>query len=374
MAAEFFIVKRRTSLQGSIGGVLACLALLVSGCERDPEMLPKLAPESADLPDVGYQTGKRTSEIILILPGEEVSDYGLIDAVVASAAGSSHSAFHTERPAPTDPPEKQAELIKSAVKRGGGLLIIVPAAETQPIIDAIAEARDKGAPTVLLERELKLPGKPVPTIVFEDYAKPAKEIVGALVKDAKSAGFAPGDPALIVRRLPGDSQADARIAAFKKALAERSVPIAEEVEFTGLFEAAKPLIEDAVKRHPNIAMVVADEDNGISASVQVFSTTQDLEDNDPKRYKFGVGGFVINQSSIKMVDGGAVSALAERSLIRMSRDAVDLVLAIKAGKKVEDRSIAAATVHYRSMEADKFRKMRKQMMPKQIQESAKKSG
>ncbi len=343
-----------------------CLFLILSGsgCGSSKEDVTTYAPDDGDLgiPSVTYKQPRKTLESVLIVPVEDLSDFRLIEHIIQIEVGSHHWAFHVEKPQPTDLPDKQAKLIRAAVDRGVSSLIVVPGEPTKDLISALEYARDEKIPIVLLERNVPISGKPIPAILFGSYEKPAKQLVDALIEDAKANKLPADAPAILIQRIPGDMESNARIAAIEAELKKANVPVVEKLTFSGVTEDAKKVVDEALARHPNISMILADEDQGLNAAAQALGSTNSLPDDDPKRLKFGVAGFVISKSRLVMVDNGSANALAERSLVEMAQQAVDYLAAISGGKSVPAETYSDTQFHRRSADALERRRIRKRAM------------
>jgi ABC-type sugar transport system substrate-binding protein len=337
-----------------------------SGCDKGAKDVPTYGDSSEDLgiPSISYTQPRKSSEWVLILPAEDLADYRLLDHVIQTEAGKHHWAFHVERPTPIDPPGMQAKLIRAAVGRGVSSMIVVPEDQASDLVDALEFATDKKTPIVLLEQNVPVKGQPIPAILFASYEKPSQQLVKALLEDCEMNKLPADFSALLVQRIPGDIGSASRISAIEAELKKANVPIAEKLTFRGVTVDAKRAIDDAIQRHRNVGMIVCDEDQGLNAAAQAVGANQRLAENDPKVFRFSVAGFIISKSRLVLVENGSASAVADRGIVEMAKQAVDHIASITDGKPVPLVTFQKSQFHRRSAETLESLRIRKQRMNK----------
>ena len=240
--------RRRPVAGVAVAVVAGCLAA-TSGCDgaksvRSGSGVPPAPPPS------------EAASVALILPSRGLAEQDVWEAEARRDEARVHALIEVRKPAPGDPPGRQAELIREAAASGVSALIVV-AEDAKLVAPAIAEARDRGLPVVLLDRDVPLPGDgPKPPLVgFEDVNLSAKALVAAAMSDAQAAGFPPGGPALLIHNDVGDDRAPLRIKALRSALEAEGVRVLPDLEVrsdvddvavaVGLAKDAQPFIAAA---------------------------------------------------------------------------------------------------------------------------------
>ena len=98
---------------------------------------------------------------------------------------------------------------------------------------------------------------------FDDIAKKMLVTARLVARDRKIADDA---PALILIHEPKDDHTDLRVAAFKKALEDAKIPLADVESFEEYPSNAATVIERSFKKHPKLGYILTDEDEAIEGT------------------------------------------------------------------------------------------------------------
>jgi ABC-type sugar transport system substrate-binding protein len=300
------------------------------GCDSDSFVPPPKAGKKASTA-ISPATPQQSKEIVLILPAEDNPDIQFYDAICRLEAGNLRVIFQTLRPSTGDAKGKQAELIKKAVADGAAAMIVVADGSDATVL-ALADVDQKKTPIILLGRPVEAPksGPPYTLVTFPPFGPSAKKIVEALLEDARKLGAPLDGTALYLVDATPDETSDARNAALTEALKAAKTPIAATVtttENTG--EAQKPPV-DALKANPKVAIIVSDDDSGITLGPSL------RKESKSKVYQ-PLGGFVQPRSSPSPVVTGQATAVVERNVEGLARKAVRVALERAEGKTVPER-------------------------------------
>jgi ABC-type sugar transport system substrate-binding protein len=322
-------MRRWVSQRGIFLGLLA-LVPAVGGCDSDSFTPP---------PPSGLKTSSSTSptapvrakEIVLILPTEENVDLANYDDRCRTEAGNLKVSYRAYKPAPGDPPTRQAELISQAVGRGASALIVVPD-RSKETAEALAAVDQKKTPIILLGRPLTSPtgSTTFPIVSFPPFAPLAKKIVGAVVEDVKKAGFPPDAPVLILHGPGSDESSVERRGAILDALKEAKLTVAATVDLVDQPEESLKILEAALRANPKVCALFGEDDMSIAKGPEA-------RDKITPRSKFMVGGFIYTSANMVLVDMGNASALADRKVDALARKAMRTALDRAEGRSVPDR-------------------------------------
>ncbi len=302
--------------------LLACVA--PAGCDTDSYAPPAPGRSKTSSAASGAMP-VRAKEIAMIFPADDNSDLALYDVVGRNEAGFQKVVFRSLKPAPGAPASKQAELIKQATADGASALIVVPDS-TKETADAIAAIDQAKTPVVLLGRTPTGAVPPGVTFVgFEPFEPAAKKLVEAIAEDLKKQASPADATVALVVRSPGDETSARRDAALTEALKTAKLPISLTIPVgVDLTETSKA-VEAALKTHPEVWVVVSDDDTGIQGA----NAARRLAGG--RRYL--TAGFHAGHN-VQMLTQGAVSALASRSVEALVRRTVKLAVERARGQDV----------------------------------------
>lgn len=306
---------------GRRAGLLLVLTLLV-GCESASFLPPPPPPENDPL----APTVARAKELLLILPAEDAELTRALDQASRQWAGVQKCVFRSERPGSA---EAQAEAIRSAAARGVSGLIVI-ADDPAAVAPAAREALGRGVAVVPLLREIPgLSGK-TSAVVLAPLGGPARQVVAAALEDAGKRGFEAGAPALLLIKQPADLLSDLRVAALREAAAEAKLNVREEARFEDRSQGAQKVVLNTLKAEPGLAIVLADEDNGLQG---VSMARGGLAPPG----KFVSAGFGCFATTNYLVNSDECSAVAELRPIDLGRRAVEAALKLADGQSLPDR-------------------------------------
>jgi D-xylose transport system substrate-binding protein len=311
--------------------LLLGLIASVVGCA--PATSGPAASASFDQP-IAAPGAAKTTRIVLILPAESTEEHRVWEQVARTEAGLATAIFELRRPESGEPATRQGELVREAAGRGASALIVV-AENAQAIAPALAEARDRGVPIVLLDRPVDVPGRPLPLVTCPPFDASARALVKAAMEEAKAWQLSPQGPALILVNSRGDAHTEARVAALKAALEDAGVTQLDAVHFG--FGVPRPLVSqvektvvDACEAHPELAMVLADDDLGITGA-------EIARESLGSKGRFALVGFTANPKNRDLVRVRACAALVDVNVVGIARQAVRTALQLIRGETVGDR-------------------------------------
>src|SRR5579864_464275 len=286
----------------------AALLLLAGGCE--PASLGTGADPSApslDLPAAPAVSEKATV-IVLIMPAKVSDSQRAWEQVARAEAGRSSAILEIKQPKLGDPPGRQAELVQEAAEHGASALVVV-AEDHAEIASTLGELRDKGVPIILLSRPVPVSGRSLPLVMAAPFVKSARTLVAAAIKDAANVGLSPTGPALILMNNRTDEQSDDRVAALRSALEDAGVTVLDTVRYgvgvaIPMVREAQQAVETAVSAHPDISMILADDDNGLSGAVVARQKLQE------RLGMYALAGFATNPKTANLVNMDECAAVA----------------------------------------------------------------
>jgi ABC-type sugar transport system substrate-binding protein len=319
---------------------LLWLAVLLTGCEPASFTPP---PDSSDLtlslPAASSSTTDRTGGIVLILPHGDSPRLRLLEKEARTEAGNAHVLLEVKRPGRADPESRQAELIREASHSASALIVV--AEDSPTVAKALSEVRDRGLPVVLLGRAVAVEGKPLHHVAMTPYAESARLLATTLAEHAKSAGFSPEAPALILINGETDDETEPRALAIEAALKEAGIPHVERVKF-GL-GVDQPLVADAQKslkevanREPPVALIVADDDMGLNGAIH---SRTDL--GTPKG-EYLLAGYAIDPRQVRLVNMEECSAVVDMNIKGMAHQAVKSAIRLNKGEILPDEIVVAS--------------------------------
>lgn len=313
-------------------GLLACFGCDPAAYEPPPSSaeLPTALPSSSDLEFT------RATGIVLVLPREVSNDLDILEQTCRAEAGLVRTPLSAWRPVVGDPPSRQADLVRQAAKGGASALIVV-AEDPDSLAPALVEVRDKGVPIMLLGKPVPIEGKAIPVIESPPYSESAKALVAAAVKEAKVFGFPAEGPAVILINAQTDRGTASRVAALEAALEEAGVALLDRVKFgeaSGSPTAgdAQTVVEAMARSRPGIAIILADEDQGVSGAVAARDSLKD-------KGQYSVAGFARDPRTANLVSIHACAAVVNLNLVGTGRQAVRNAIRMIKGEPVAERTV-----------------------------------
>ncbi|MDR3632197.1 MAG: sugar ABC transporter substrate-binding protein [Isosphaeraceae bacterium] len=307
---------------------------LITGCDSTtfvpppPSVLPALKPA----------TSASTSQIELVLSDAQREDQQLWSSNAPALAGKKQTFLQVSAVDPPDPPSREAELIRAAIARRPSALI-VHAADSREVAEALHEARIARIPLVLLERSVPDPGSesPVTVVTYPPFGPSAAELVAAsraAVMEKKLRGD--GVAVILVNAAIG-SRAPERTAALQAAIAETGLTLSEIIVLDGDVKRAVTALAEKLTANPKITMVFAEDDHGMSCATYV---ARDVLRDRP----FTLAGYANLSAFGSFLVVARSAAVANRNEDGFIATAVDAALKLARGESVPARIEVPITV------------------------------
>ena len=234
-------------------GILV-LTLVVSGC-GDP-FGPPSRPKRAST----TEEPEKTKVIYYIVPGPAEGDVLAWGMAAQTEANLHQVIFQIKEPGPDDPADPQPSIVRKAIEEGASALLVVPG-DSPELPKALAEAESKKIPVVLIGRSIPPPpgSKPFTMVDHTPFEATAKRIVATTIEDIKKTTRPVEGTALVVVDQKTDATSAKRVEALKAAASTAGFTHVSTISIDGSkLEAAKDIVTDAIKLHPDVAVILAD--------------------------------------------------------------------------------------------------------------------
>ena len=305
---------------------LANLALLASGC-GDPFAAPS-RPKSALTTEVAS-----AKSIFMIVPGVPKDEVELWAIWAQREANDHQMVFRATGPGPAESGQDQPEFVRKALADGASALLVVPG-DSPDLARALADAEGKGVPVVLLGRTIPAPAgsRPFHYVTHAPFEDSAGRIVATALEDAKKADRPANGSALILADKDVDATSTIRVAALKSAAEAAGLRQVDTVPFDGLtVDSAKRAVIEAVKSHPDVAIVLADD-------AWAMKGASDARVELKGKPAFFVGGYIGHRAEPPSVAFTNESCFVDGKTEQLGRLAARKVIARLQGEPVDERS------------------------------------
>jgi ABC-type sugar transport system substrate-binding protein len=315
-----------------LGAGCALLLALSSGC-GDP-----FAPPSRPRPVETNDSIASAKSIYYVVPRVPTAELELWGLLAQNEANGKQVIFRVAGPGSAESPALQPESVRKSVADGASALIVVPG-DSPELGPALAEAEAKKVPVVLIGRSVPAPPgtKPFTYVDHEPFEVSAGRIVSTILQDLKKAGKPADGTALVLADKEVDDWSSRRVAALEAAAKAAGLRRVEVVSFDGSKrDTAKLAVVEAVKAHPDVAVVLADETNGMRAASEARLEFK----GKPAFLVGGYGGYRI--SAVPLTFPGE-SCFVEGHFEELARLAVVTALARLRGEPVDERVVQVPT-------------------------------
>jgi ABC-type sugar transport system substrate-binding protein len=298
-----------------------------SGCGLDP-----FGPPARSQPSVTERSLGKARTIFLISPIVPNPEIMVLGTEGQAEANADHAMYRVMGPGPEEGQVDEAVIVKRAIADNASGLLVIPSDSTE-LPKVLADAEAKGIAVVLFYKSIPAPqgSKPFTVIDYAPFDDSAKKIVGATVEDLKKAGRTAQGTALVLVDQKTDRTSSARVAALKAAASAAGFAKVVEVPVDGVHEAdAKKQILEAIKAHPDLAIVLTDDPETMRAAGLV---RQDLKGTP----LFFIGGYVEFEFMNVQIPIEAISCYVQGRYEQMGRLATRTILSKLKGQTVPER-------------------------------------
>jgi ABC-type sugar transport system substrate-binding protein len=313
-------------------------------------------PQAVSAAIAGRKDGLRrsagTAKIVeLILARPTNADRMYLVQALRREMGKAKILFRTVEPQATETgkqpaqpltPAELAEAIRTAVANGAAGLIVEPL-EEPAVLDALYEADARGVAVLLLDRSLPARGgKPLHSVGYMPFTEPGRQIVQAALDAAGLLGQLEGHRIILLHDRSTDAYDAERLAALADPLkaAGKSFDV---LEFDGSPAQAAAALRTALDIDPKVAIVLADESNGMIAAYQVLSDRK--KTNAPEFLFAGFAAYDYRSSTDLL---GRAIAFSDRSVESYATKTFQTISRLLDGKPLDERVEVPMPVHKKS--------------------------
>ena len=215
--------------------------------------------------------------------------------------------------------ERQEEAVKELIDSGVELIFINPV-DWQRIAPALQLAQEANVPVIAVDTNVEDENSVAATVVSDNY------LAGQQCAEHLLAHAAGGKIALL-QHSEARSSVD-RIQGFLDGLAlNPNFVVVDQAECRGQLELAMPAMQEMLKRHPDIDVVMALNDPTAMGAMAALQTVGRLD----KVLVYGVDGV---PETKEMIAGGHMMATAGQSPRALGRNAAEQAYKILAGEQV----------------------------------------
>jgi ABC-type sugar transport system substrate-binding protein len=237
-------------------------------------------------------------------------------------------------------PEQMAGAIRTAIGRGSAALIVEPI-DDPTVLDLLYEAQSRGRKVLLLDQPVPpRGGKSIPMITYQPFDKPGRQIVEAVIEAATLTHRLNDGRIVVLENRSTDAYSAERLASLTNPLKAAGLKY-EIVPFEGDANAAKDALTRLLAVPPKIAVVLAESDEGFTASHLILS-----QRNQQSQSEFVLGGYTAHDigGSTELVAKAA--AFCDRSVEVYSAKVFQTVRNLIEGKPVGSRIEVPVVVHH----------------------------
>jgi ABC-type sugar transport system substrate-binding protein len=293
--------------------LLSVAILTAGGCDSSSSVTIEPPSDTSDEPN-------RVTTIGLALPLKgylESYVWEQIFRLEATRSGILSEVVHSE-------PGEQAATLSKLVERHPDALVVAPDLADPKLRQVIEQVVAQGVPVVLLDHPIA--GLSLPVVKLEPFSIAAKKLVDAAVEDAKKQGLSPKGPAVLMVNGPFDDKGRARVDAIHAALRDAGIESLPDAVFQGFMKEAGDTLQAVLDKHPEVSIVIADEDQGARAAGTVRDGLP------PENKRFVLAAFGDGNEVARMAKFNQFAGLAERDLDRQTREALQAAISAVKGQ------------------------------------------
>jgi len=245
-------------------------------------------------------------------------------------------AFRVVSPQDNEPmsPGRLASEIRTAANRSTGALILEPV-DAPEVREALREAESRGLGIVLLDSPLPAtaPGKPFPFVTFQGFTEAARQLVAAVVDDARVLHLPAAGTTLLIENQEKDFYSQDRLESITSALkaAGRAYDV---LSFNGESKEAAKLVLEYLKTHSKLTVVLADHDAGVAGAFDAREVWGKTNKN-----MFAIGGYYACDARLTQHVKDHVQGLIDRNVEGFAHKALQVALDLMEGKPVPVRAL-----------------------------------
>jgi ABC-type sugar transport system substrate-binding protein len=325
---------------------------MTAGCDSDSFVPPRPSEvvgeppavttpwNASNSPDLstrrdGKASLPRAKTVELILCRAQTGDRQLMEQVLRRELGKARISLRMTKAegAEAGSANLLVEGIQAAVSRGVALLVLEPL-DTPEVRVALREAETRGVAILLLDQPLpsRQSNRNLPTLSLTGFPERSKELVVAALEDAGHFGLPSDGTALLVQNRSVDSYSKQRQESISNALKD-SGRVFHVLEFEGGRSQAHSILVDYLKAHPQVCVILTEEDYGLGAAVDVHRALSNLG-----LHEFILGGYASYDLRIDPEVARRCAGFVERSLADYAVKISELARAAMEGKPLPERT------------------------------------
>jgi ABC-type sugar transport system substrate-binding protein len=293
------------------------LPLALSGCDASrPAASSSGAPAGSPLPTPA-------KAILLILPSNAIE----ID-VWSQAARFEAALQKVVVEVETPPAGSQPQALLAALERDLSAIVIVPE-DPQALAPALKQAQQAALPVVQLLRAIEPPSEHTPLVQYPDGLDAAAKLVQAAKEDALGAGFPPNAAVAILHHDQLDLVGLPLLDHLKAALEKAGIPLTTVKNFSGYQQAAADATRELLKSHPDLAILLADDEQGLKGAVSVRAEIERTQ------RRFVIAGFSADRDSALVAERGSAAGVVNLNIQQPIQLAIRMAVILADGGKVQ---------------------------------------
>ena len=333
------------------GGLLGCDSF--SFVPPKPEDLresagavPAAVTDTFRPPTAAIVSPAQAKSIDVVLGPHEADEAEVLKGAIRTQAGLDRAQHRILGPA--DPPSTQANLVREAIARHPGVLVVEASAPVDPPLrQAIDEARSQGIPVVVVGRtlagettesnaagaaEIKSAGSTAQpsrliAVVPQPLAGSAKQLVALTLRACRSADIDPGKTTILVSNSKGRPFVEDCATALKDALKAAGMTTIDELRFADNDNQSVAAVVANLKANPKTVTIFAVD--SMTAGV-----IRDVVKSDVSHRFFIAGCYASDEFKSDLTKLVQIGAIAEFAPTRLMRKGISTAASVVQGRDV----------------------------------------